>query len=107
MKIKKILKLNLIFLMIMFFSLASGAQVVVIKKPEVPKVVFAKKPQPGPNYFWIKPYWQWNKTSSRYIWVEGYWEKRRKNQSYVPGHWIKTRRGAKWVPGHWKYRNSK
>ncbi len=80
----------------------ANSQIVVLKKPTKPSIVFAKKSKPGTNYLWVEPHWQWNGKSNRYIWVQGHWVKNKRNFTYIQGHWAATKKGYKWVPGHWK-----
>ncbi len=78
----------------------ANAQILVVKKPNKPKVLVVKTAKPGPNYKWIDGHWKVH--NNKYVWTKAHWVKARKHHVWIPGHWKNVRKGWKWIPGHWK-----
>src|SRR5262249_13275820 len=75
-------------------------EVVVPQAPPTVRVE-AQTVAPGPEYVWVRGYWQW--TGTRYAWVSGHWVSRpRTTAVWVQGHWVSRGAGWVWVPGHWR-----
>ncbi|HEV3091941.1 MAG TPA: hypothetical protein VGX91_10945 [Candidatus Cybelea sp.] len=55
---------------------------------------------PGPNYYWVGGYWQWN--GYRYVWARGHYAMRPYGGAvWHGGHWVHASGGWYWRPGHW------
>jgi hypothetical protein len=55
---------------------------------------------PGPGYFWVGGFWQWN--GYRYAWVRGHYAYRPyAGATWRAGHWVSGPRGWYWRAGHW------
>jgi len=55
---------------------------------------------PGPGYYWVGGFWQWN--GYRYAWVPGRYSYRPyAGAAWHAGHWTNGRRGWYWRAGHW------
>lgn len=82
------------------YSGAAEAGVIVVKK-QPPAVKIELKPaKPFANAIWVPGHWNWN--GNNFVWVKGHWKKPRHGFVWVPGHWKKQRGGYVWVSGRWK-----
>jgi hypothetical protein len=55
---------------------------------------------PGPGYFWVGGFWQWN--GYRYVWARGHYAYRPyAGAAWHAGHWVSGPRGWYWRAGHW------
>jgi hypothetical protein len=55
---------------------------------------------PGPGYFWVGGFWQWN--GYRYAWTRGHYAYRPyAGAAWHAGHWVNGRRGWSWRAGQW------
>ncbi len=84
------------------FSAAAGAQIVVRIGPPPPPVNETVPPAPNdhPNYAWQKGYYKYD--GERYVWVPGrYVEAPYEHATWVEGHWVERDGGWIWVDGHW------
>ena len=79
------------------FSFASSAQLVVSVRPSAPVVV--RPIAPSPRHVWVDGGWETRR--GRYVHVDGYWTKPRHHRHYVQGYWAPRRNGYTWVPGYW------
>jgi hypothetical protein len=79
------------------FSFASSAQIVVRVRPSAPVVV--RPVAPSPRHVWIDGGWEARR--GRYVHVDGYWAAPRRGRHYVQGYWAPRRHGYVWVPGYW------
>ena len=79
------------------FSFASSAQVVVRVRPAAPVVV--RPMAPSPRHVWIDGGWE--ARGGRYVHVDGYWTAPRRGRHWVEGYWAPRRQGYVWVPGYW------
>ncbi len=93
---------SILFPILVIFTLSSvsTAQLVVVKKPNRPRVVVVKKAKPGKNHVWIDGHWK--ASGSKYVWVKGRWSKKRPGNIWIKGHWKRKRGGWIWVGGYWK-----
>ena len=56
---------------------------------------------PGPDFVWIRGYWDWEGTD--YVWVSGHWDRRPYERAvWVPDHWRSSPRGWYRKEGHWR-----
>ena len=92
----------LVIVLIILSPVPVLSQVMVVNKPDSPRVVYKQSAKPGLNCIWIEPHWRWSNTTNQYVWVKGYWVKNRNGFVYEKGYWEKTRKGYKWIPVHWK-----
>jgi hypothetical protein len=79
------------------FSVASSAQVVVRVRPSAPVVV--RSVAPSPRHVWIDGGWEVRR--GRYVHTDGYWAMPRRGRHWVEGYWAPRRHGYVWVPGYW------
>ena len=97
----KALKIFLVFIIVIFFSNESAAQLVVKVKPVKPKVVVVKPVKVKAGHVWVNGHWKVN-AAGNYVYIDGYHLKKRHGKIWVDGHWKKVPGGWKWTPGHWK-----
>ena len=56
---------------------------------------------PGPDFVWIRGYWQWS--GVEYVWISGRWEQPpRGYRHYDRGSWHRTGHGWRYREGRWK-----
>lgn len=79
------------------FSFASSAQVIVKVRPVAPVVV--RPAAPSPRHVWIDGGWEVR--NGRYVHVNGYWTMPHRGRHWVAGYWAPRRHGYVWVPGYW------
>ena len=73
---------------------------VVSQAPPAPRVEVIPPP-PGPDYYWVPGYWNWNGTT--WIWIGGSWVIRPWHGAvWVGGNWRRHNPGWVWVRGHWR-----
>jgi YXWGXW repeat-containing protein len=62
---------SILFSVVLLFTLSSisTAQLVVVKKPNRPRVMVVKTAKPRKNHVWIDGHW--NANGSKYVWVKG------------------------------------
>jgi len=64
--------------------------------PQAPAYAYQRPPMPGPGYFWVDGYWNFNR--GRYAWVAGYWML----PPYAGGYWVRPRYvGGRFFRGFW------
>ena len=83
--------------LIVGFSVASSAQIVVKVRPSAPVVVRPVAPSPG--HIWIDGGWEVRR--GHYMHRNGYWAAPRRGRHWVEGYWAPRRQGYVWVPGYW------
>jgi hypothetical protein len=79
------------------FSFASSAQLIVKVRPTAPVAV--RPMAPSRQHVWVEGGWEQRR--GRYVHVDGYWSKPRHHRHYVQGYWAPRRNGYTWVPGYW------
>ena len=79
------------------FSVASSAQVIVKVRPAAPVVV--RPEAPSPRHVWIDG--GWVARGGRYVHTDGYWAVPQRGRHWVAGYWAPRRHGYVWVPGYW------
>lgn len=79
------------------FSFASSAQVLVSVRPAAPVVV--RPVAPSPRHIWIDGGWEVR--GGHYVHTDGYWAAPRRGRHWVAGYWAPRRHGYVWVPGYW------
>jgi len=79
------------------FSIASSAQVVVRVRPSAPVIV--RPIAPSPRHVWVEGNWQSRR--GHYEYNQGYWSAPRRGRHYVPGYWAPRRHGYVWIEGRW------
>lgn len=95
---KYIRQFSVMGIIILGFSFASSAQVIVKVRPAAP-VVKLHPVRPSPHHVWIDG--GWVVRDGRYVWVDGYWARPPRGHIWVVGHWTRRRGGWIWIPGHW------
>lgn len=94
---KLINRIILATVLVVGFSFATSAQVIVKVRPEAPVVV--RPPAPSPRHIWIDG--GWVVRGGRYVHKNGYWAAPRRGRHWVDGYWAPRRHGYVWVSGHW------
>jgi hypothetical protein len=74
-------KIVFFFALLMAFSFAASAQVVILR-PGAP-VVKVRPVAPSPRYIWIDGEWNWR--GGRYVWTDGYWMMPRQGMVWIGG----------------------
>jgi hypothetical protein len=90
-------RVALAVLLVVGFSAASSAQVIVRVRPTPPVVV--RTAPPSPRHVWIDG--GWVERGGRYVWVDGYWAVPRRGYHWAPGYWARRRGGYVYIRGHW------
>lgn len=94
---KYVNRIILAAVLVVGFSVAASAQVVVRARLNAPVVV---RPQaPSPRHVWIDGNWRPN--HGHYEYVQGYWAVPRRGRHYIPGYWAHRRHGYVWIEGRW------
>jgi hypothetical protein len=58
-------------------------------------------PAPGPGYFWVAGYWNWNGTD--WTWVTGIWDMPdHPGATWSEAHWVNHDGTVTWVAGKWR-----
>lgn len=91
----------LILMLTAFLPLLTVGQKNAEGKPKLPAIFPVKPDAPSLKYIWIDGYWDWNKKEQSYEWRNGMWLKQKKGRKYVKGHWAQTKEGYIWIEGHW------
>ena len=94
---KYINRLILATALVVGFSFASSAQIIVKVRPAAPVVV--RPVAPSPRHVWIEG--GWVVRGGRYVHTDGYWTAPRRGRHWVEGYWAPRRHGYVWVPGYW------
>ena len=94
---KYVNRIVLAVMLVVGFSAASSAQVIVKVRPAAPVVV--RPVAPSPRHVWIDGGWVIR--GGRYVWTDGYWVAPRRGFVWVPGYWAPRRGGYVWIPGRW------
>lgn len=64
--------------------------------PPPPPRIYQRYAAPGPGYYWVDGYWNYN--NSGYGWVNGYWAR----PPYRGGYWVAPRYyGQRYYSGYW------
>jgi hypothetical protein len=74
---------------------------IVVAQPPPPPVPEAIYPAPGPGFFWIAGFWNWQ---GRWMWTPGHYERHphfHPGAGWVDGHWDRRGGGYVWIGGHW------
>jgi hypothetical protein len=79
------------------FSFASSAQIIVKVRPAAPVVV--RSVAPSPRHVWIDGGWEVHR--GQYVHTNGYWAMPPRGRHWVAGYWAPRRHGYVWVPGRW------
>ena len=97
---KYFLKMIMLLIMAISFTVIADAQIVVKIRPGAP--AFRARPIcPSPAHVWVGGNYVWR--GSQYVYNDGYWATPPAPRSYwVEGHWKHRRGGWVWIPGHWK-----
>jgi hypothetical protein len=94
---KYISRFLLAAVLVLGFSYASSAQVIVKVRPAAPVVV--RPVAPSPRHVWIEG--GWLARNGRYVHSDGYWAVPPRGRHWAAGYWAPRRQGYVWVPGHW------
>lgn len=79
----------------------AGPVVVTVPATPAPPAEDVVSTSPGPEYVWVKGYYNWD--GSSYQWVPGTWVRTPRSAAvWVPAHWQPTAGGYVWVPGTWR-----
>lgn len=77
---------------------APAAPVMTTEAPPPPQVEVVPV-APGPDYYWMPGYWNWN---GGWVWIGGNWVIRPWHGAvWVGGGWARHGRRYVWVGGHW------
>ena len=79
------------------FSFASSAQIVVRVRPAAPVIV--RPVAPSPRHVWVEG--NWRARHGHYEYSQGYWSAPRRGRHYIPGYWAPRRHGYVWIEGRW------
>jgi hypothetical protein len=90
-------RITIISAVLLAFTLAGSAQIIVKVRPAAPVIV--RPVAPSPRHVWIDG--GWVVRGGNYVWVDGYYIVPKHGHRWVPGHWAARRGGWAWIPGHW------
>ena len=97
---KKLVGTVVFAVLLLGFVPAGHAQVslgIRIGPPPAPRVIRARPPRPGPDFFWVDGYWY--PAGGRYRWHGGYWTR----PPYEGARWIGPRYdGGQFYEGYWE-----
>lgn len=88
--------------LLMFNSQNSFSQVVVKLKPKTPVMMKVHPRATRHGVVWLEGQWRWNRSTNKYVWVQGHWVKKKKGHKQIPGRWARVHGGYKWIPIRWK-----
>lgn len=94
---KYVNRIILAAVLVVGFSFASSAQIVVKVRPNSP--VYSRPVAPSAHSVWIEG--NWRGRNGHYEYEHGYWAKPRRGRHYIPGYWARRRHGYVWIEGHW------
>jgi hypothetical protein len=94
---KYVNRIILAAVLVVGFSVAASAQVVVRARLNAPVVV--RPMAPSPHHVWVDG--NWRPRHGHYEYVQGYWAEPRRHRHYVPGYWAPRRHGYVWIEGRW------
>ena len=97
---KHIRKSLMMLAVVLSFSFAATAQIVIKLRPPAP-VVKIRPAIPAPGHVWVNGGYTWR--SGKYIYSDGYWVKPPKGRHHwTDGKWKRKRGGWVWIPGRWR-----
>ncbi len=93
-------KIIMMLIILISFSAAADAQIVVKIRPAAP--AYRIRPvRPSPAHVWMGGNYVWR--GNQYVYKDGYWATPpQPGHVWVEGHWKHRRGGWVWIPGHWR-----
>jgi len=81
---------------------APDAQDVYVDQEPPAPLVEVQPVSPGPDYFWIGGYWNWDPVHRHYLWIKGRYDRApERGASWVAPRYERDAHGIRYSPGRW------